>query len=285
MRPRYEKVPLKPSAQLYFYVREENHYIFDLHFHPEFELTWIESGRGTRAVGQSLESYEAGDLVLLGPGVPHTWASAGEGVQRAYVLQFSSQALADGFLDLPENAPLRRLFEAAANGVALGGATREVVVAALSRLPGGDAFRQHALLYTILGGMAAGARGDRRVLSSGFPSISAEEGSRFSILVRWLQGNLGEEASLESAARSVSMSPRSFTRFVKRTTGKTFVELTNELRVHEACRLLLETDLTVADICFRSGFQNLSHFNRQFRKLRGTTPREFRRALRDQSSP
>lgn len=283
MRPRYEKVPFRPSAQLFFYVREESHYPFDLHFHPEFELTWIESGHGTRAVGQTLEAYTAGDLILVGPDLPHTWASGEEGLHRAHVLQFGAGVLAEGFLDLPENAPLRRLFDASKHGLAVGGATRGKVITSLRKFPESDVFGHHALLYAILGDLSAGVWEDARALCADPLIISAEEGSRFSRLVRWMQENLEGEVSLEGAARAVNMSPRSFTRFVKRTTGKTLVELTNELRVHTACRLLAESDRAIGEICFASGFQNLSHFNQQFRRLRGVTPREFRRTLRAQS--
>lgn len=276
MRLRYEKVPLGPASHVYFYVREEREFAFDLHFHPEYELTWIEAGHGTRGVGHLLEPYAPGDLVLVGPNAPHTWASGGPGIHRAYVLQFSEAALAEDILQHPEAAGLRRVFRNSLLGVQFFGRAAEEIRSVLRRLPEADLWTRHALLYEVLAQTAAAAGRQRRTIASAPVELSAEEGERVSRLICWLEANLSEAITLDGAARSLSVSPRTLTRLLRRTTGKTLTQLANELRVHRACRLLSESERSIADACYSAGFQNLSHFNEQFKKYTGTTPRRFR---------
>lgn len=258
------------------------HFHYDWHHHPELELTWIVRGRGTRIVGDCIESFRDGDLCLLGPHIPHTWTSEpGQGKVRALVAQFQPAFLGEGFLRLKESAGLARLFEASAYGLAIEGDLREEVTEAIRGMaaaPAGSALRL-ARLITALSLLASG-QGVRRLSRTLFADrVGRAEGGTDRAVSRICAAvleDLADPPSQDEAAREAGLSPSAFSRIFKRRTGKTYLEYVNELRVGTAGRALLDSDRSIADIAFAAGFNNLSHFNRIFRRVNRMTPSRFR---------
>jgi AraC-like DNA-binding protein len=271
----------RPAASSFVWKRRRDpRFDFSWHFHPEVELTLILRSRGRRFVGDHLEPYGDGDLVLLGPELPHTWHSdpGRRGPHEAVVVQFPLGFLGPGFLERPELGPVRGLLRRAARGLSFSGeaqrtaARRLVEMGALAPLP-----RLRALLEVLE--ILSRARGARPLSSAGFASAARKEDvERIDRVLRFLAERFTEEVSLPQAARAVPLSVPAFSRFFKRRTGKTFVRYLTELRVGHASRLLIETDRTVSDIAFSSGFNNLSNFNRRFREVEGMSPRDYRKA-------
>jgi AraC-like DNA-binding protein len=251
------------------------------HRHRQFELTWIERGSGLRFVGDSVAPFEAGDMVLLGPHLPHAWISDRNGTQAlhaATVLQFPPELLE---LDsLPEMASLRAVIDRAGHGLRIDEPARSAVAGVLQTLPGRSGLHGVAGLMDILGLLAQHAPAlaplaSRALRPAG--AATAEQDRRVARVIAWVQHNLAATLSNEAAARLVHVSPAAFSRFFRREVGKSFTQYINDVRCSEACLRLRGSDRTVAAIAHECGFDTLSHFNRQFRLRTGTTPRQFRR--------
>jgi AraC-like DNA-binding protein len=253
------------------------------HYHPEIELTWIMEGYGQRLVGDHLAPFKTGDLVLLGANLPHTYFHP-PGYQRgkygaqAAVIQFKKEILRD-LLDSPECRHWSRLFSRAARGWEITGSTRTQVTRLMERLVATDDWRRWCLLLEILG-LIADSRPGRMLASAVFvPEGKPQQTQRIERVCAWITQHFREPVTLTEAARQAHMSPPAFSTFFRRATNRTFIHFVHELRIGQACRLLLETDQSIAQIAFESGFENLSNFNRRFQELRRLTPREYRSQL------
>jgi len=252
---------------------------FRWHVHPEAELTLIVRGRGMRYVGDDLAEFREGDLVMLAGGLPHTWSSSvrsGRGVE-SIVVQFLPESLGIDDGRRPETRAIHRLLQRAARGLAFRGRpAREAArmmraMADLAPLP-----RLLRLLETL--DRLTATRQARPLSTRVFTSpLLDRDRTRLDRVCRALERRYTQPLCLDDAARIARLHPASFARFFKRTTGQTFVEYLHRLRVGHAARLLSETDRSITDICFQSGFGNVSNFNRVFRRLRGATPRDYRR--------
>jgi AraC-like DNA-binding protein len=251
------------------------------HYHPECELTLIVNSTGQRFVGDNIGRFGAGDLVLMGPDLPHMYINEGAypGHSHARVLQFLPDCLGTGFLQCGEAKGLRLLIERSRVGLAFHGHTRDKVAGALAALEERQGLDRLVAFLGLLDTLAR-SREFRVLGSPGYsPSLSLYQGERINRACALISGKFRENITQSEAARAARMSGPSFSRFFRRATNKTFRAFLNEVRIGHASRALLETDQTVAEVCYGSGFSNLSNFNRQFRRLRKISPREFRRRI------
>lgn len=270
MRATFEHIEASPHLSWTLFVRREPRFGFLWHFHREFELTLITRGMGTRFVGDSVEDYRPGDLTLIGPELPHTYASIGDG-QEAVVAQFRWDSFGPGFFDRPEFAEVATLLRRSARGLRLPAGA--AALAELTAMP--PAERTLGLLSTLV----HLARGDdaRPLASAGHrPARNGRTRDRIDAVIRLLHAEYARPVSLDAVASVAHLTPAATSRFFRRTTGSTITDYLNGVRVNAACRMLLETDRRVADIAADCGYPNLSNFNRRFRALKGMSPREYR---------
>lgn len=254
---------------------------FNWHQHPELEFALVTKGRGRRYVGDALEPFADGDLVLLGSDLPHSWhTDPADGEVASMVIQFRPDVFG-GFLGAPELRPVMDVVRRSARGLALHGRTRDEVERLFIRVveTPPSSWRRVTGLIEALGRIAESA--EVREITRAAPTPSAGEADpRIDRVFALLNGPLDEIPSQASAARAAKLSPAAFSRFFRRAVGKTYVACVTELRVLAACRELIEGDKPIIDVAFGAGFENLSNFNRRFRALKGTTPRAFRAAAR-----
>ncbi|MCC7249477.1 MAG: helix-turn-helix domain-containing protein [Lysobacter sp.] len=248
-----------------------------LHAHEALELTWIERGEGVRIVGSRVEPFAAGDLVLIGPGLPHVWSSHGMPPEGAWatVLQWMPSA---SLAALPEWRGIAPLLQRAQRGLSIEGALRTRIVAALERMPEAPGLRMLGETFSAFA-LLADADGDLRPLDPlPFPVLQSDPGRqrRLDALLVWIREHLQGPLSVEDAAAILHVSPGAFSRSFHRIAGKPFTDYVNDLRIAEACMLLRQKDRSIADIADRCGFGTMSHFNRQFKRRVGHTPREYR---------
>ncbi len=282
MKAHIQKVTSSQQSSFVYRLKADPRFARGWHFHPEYELTHIQRSRGRRLVGDSVENYRDGDLVLLGPNLPHTWQSedfAGgrRARHRAVVIQFTGSFLGEHFFERPELKPVADLLERSQRGLQITGRTRDRSAEGMLAMRKLEGFDRLMGLLGILDLLARG-KGDVRTICSS-RAARAPDPSRQRRLDRvfgYLHESYTEAISQPEAARVLNMTPSGFSRFFRKTTGKTFVEYLGELRVSHACNLLVDTDLSILQIALRSGFNNLSNFNRRFLKLKGMTPREYR---------
>jgi AraC-like DNA-binding protein/quercetin dioxygenase-like cupin family protein len=253
------------------------------HYHPELELSLVVSGSGLRHVGDSIEAFGPGDLVLVGSGIPHCWLSTPTAARTdaAIVLQFSPDAFGGAFLGLLETRPIALLLRRAALGLHFDGAPRDAAATILQTLtrPGITRLEKLSGLISLLTELAAAGGGRALALTEGHP-CGARESSRAAEVLRYIRQHAAERISRPEVARLAGMSSGTFSRFFARQFGKPFVAYVAEVRIANACRLLREHDQSVSGVAHEVGFTNLANFNRTFLRLKGMTPSAYRKMAR-----
>lgn len=282
MRARFEKViPQEDESFRYFAPRKLRCFEYPWHFHPEYELTLIVESKGRRFVGDCVETFEPGDLVFLGPNLPHCWLNSpkdGHRRARSVVAQFKEDFLGEAFWKIPEARAVARLFQRSIRGLQITGATQVEVakrMMALEQLKG----MPRILEFIAILNLVAQAPGLRELASPGFsPARNSDDEARIGRVYEFVNRNFTEPIDQPSAAKVASLTSAAFSRFFVRRTQRTFSAFVNEVRVGHACKLLVEDeDRTSSQICYECGFENLSNFNRRFRQIKGMSPREYRR--------
>ena len=282
VQARIEKLVAQPAASFIVKTRREPAFGFYWHFHPEYQLTLVRRGRGRRFVGDDVASFEPGDLVLTGPNLPHMWCSRGgpsppARPHEAIIIQFPESVFGGRFLDLPELAPIRRLLEKCRLGLSFVGSIRFRIAARMVRMMRQRGASRMLGLLEILH-LLSRSKEIRSLSSTSYrPSLASTDRDRIDKVCRFIADNSGRPLSLSESAEAAHLSVPAFTRFFRRCTGKSFLGYLTELRLGMACRLLIESDRSVAQVCRDAGFLNLSNFNRRFRRAKGKSPREYRR--------
>ncbi len=278
---RYEAVPSDGAASFTFREFAWERFPFNWHYHPEVELTFIVRGRGIRFVGDSAEEFAEGDLCLLGANTPHCWAShrdAEPGV-RSLVVHFRPEAWGEPFWQVPELRGLGRLLRDAGPGLEVSGAARsqvEQLFVLLQQQPAGSLERL-ATLLEMLHCIARSSEVRPLATAVWHPPGEAGASGKLGQILGYIHSHLGPDLTQHEVAKAVHLSPAAFSQFFRRNLGLSYVRYVNELKIRNASRALLETDQPVTEIAYRAGFNNLSHFNAQFRRLRQLSPRAFRR--------
>jgi len=253
------------------------------HHHPEFELHLIRRGQGKLLAGDYIGPFRAGHVALIGPNLPHDWIgdlAPGEHVPgRDVVLQFDGEALLKLASALPELGELRELFANARRGMEFTGATAARAATMIEAVGAARGLERLTRFLQLCDTLAKAPVRDRHVLASPCyaPALDDRSAERIAKAFDYLLAELTGDIRLGVAAERVGMSEAGFSRFFKRVTGHGFVDLMRKLRVQRACRLLMQTELSVADICFEVGYGNVSNFNRHFLHEMAQTPSEYRR--------
>ena len=255
------------------------------HFHPEYELHLVTATQGNRYVGDHIGPFSAGDLVFVGPNLPHNWMSevpAGEAVdERCLVLQFTADFMAGAMATFPELRFLQPTLAEAFRGIRFSPALAERVGPRMRELLGASGARRIGLFIEILD--LVGHAAERTPLASiGFrPDPSAYLSTTMNLVLQHIDRNLTGDLNETDMARIGRQSVSAFSRSFRKRTGMTFVQYVNSLRIELACQHLSQDELTVAEICYEVGFNNVSNFNRQFLAVKGMPPSKFRNLRRD----
>ncbi len=252
---------------------------FRWHYHPEFELTLITEGFGRRLIGDSHENFRAGDLVLIGSGLPHTWASelSVHKSVSAIVIQFSA-AFITNFSQYTECSDIQELLRYASRGLAFSTENDPKIVKMIRKLPTKTGLKRITSLLEILQKLSSNTQ---TKLASEFYIANKSKGSeqRINKICGHLQANFSQQLSLDEAAAMVHLSRSAFCKFFKRMMKTNFSDYLNEIRIANACLLLAETDKTIREIAMDSGFESLTYFNRIFFRKKEKTPSAFRKDL------
>lgn len=287
MKAYVQKVAHSQESSFVYRVKSDPRFARGWHFHPEYELTWIQASQGRRYVGDSVENYRPGDLVLLGPNLPHTWTSepraseARTELHRAIVIQFGQQFLGESFFNSPELRPVTRLLERSRLGLQITGKTKKQVSDLLLEMRKQERLQRLLHLLQILEILAKSTRDLRPICSTPASTTTPQDHqARIDKVFSWLNEHYTGSVKQEEAAQLLGLTPAGFSRFFKRATGTTFAHYLGELRISHACNLLIDTDDSILTVSLNSGFNNLSNFNRRFLAMKEITPREYRSRYR-----
>ncbi|WP_122439377.1 AraC family transcriptional regulator [Pseudomonas viridiflava] len=253
--------------------------------HPEFEIHLIRRGSGKLVAGDYIGGFDAGHVALIGPDLPHDWIgdlAPGEHLPgRDVVLQFDGAALLALRKTLPELGELQRLFEHARRGIEFTGATAVQAARLMEDIGTAQGLERLILFLQLINTLVKAPSQEAHLLASSCyaPTLDARSAERINKAFDYLLSELTNDIRLSVIAQRLEMTDPGFSRFFKRNTGHGFIDLMRKLRIQRACRLLLQSDMSVSDICFEVGYANLSNFNRHFRVETGQTPSDYRRAM------
>ncbi len=251
------------------------------HSHPEYEIVWISNGSGKRHIADHISYFDDGDLVLLGPNVPHMGFAQGLHEQHEeVVVQMKEDFLGPHFLASPELHAVQKLFERAKSGICFYGRSRWEVGQRLKKLIKMDSFDRLLELLRILQKMAHSNESSSLNINHKAIDVKPQEQQRMRAINDFVEHNFSRPFPLSGVASSVNMTPPAFCRFFKKMTHKTFTTFLNEYRIAHACNLLSGDHSGIAAVSYECGFNNLSHFNKQFKYVTGKTPTAYRRHLR-----
>lgn len=275
MKAVYEQIPSESGESILFKIISLPLFDAPFHFHPEYELTFIVRGSGSRYVGMNAEPFYAGDLILLGPNLPHCWINYPEedgSDVKAYVVQFSENMLKDSVLKWPEFQPVSKLMKQSAGGVAFPNYSAEHLFDLLHRASPPRRVIQFLDLLLLL------AHTPFRTLID--TDGVYDDQQRFKVIFAYLIEHFRAPIELGEIAALVGLTPTSFCRYFKKMTGKTLFNVVLQYRLEAAAQLLLRTEKPVNEIAFASGFENSPYFNRAFKKWKGVSPKVFRSQIR-----
>lgn len=286
MRAQFEDVPWTGHESFMVRSFDLERFTVPWHFHPEVELTLILEGSGDRCVGDHLETFRAGDLVLVGGNLPHYWHSHAPGRDgdapaegaRAIVVHVKEDKLGQALLAVPEAVAWRRLLERAHRGLAFEGGHAREASTELQRLPELTGSKQLLLLLGILQTLVEGLPEARPLAGEHYlPACDHHAADRVRRVYQYMYAHLSEPIGLDDLAKAAGMSSAAFCRYCRRVTGRTPTRLLAELRITQACKMLTDTSLGVSEVAFASGFQSISNFNRVFQQMKAMSPQVYRR--------
>ena len=281
------KIP-KSSKEFVRFQEDRQPCFYDkLHQHPEIQLSCILKGEGKLIVGDYLGRYKPGDIFLLGRNVPHVFRSDKVYYEKDSTLEshgmivfFDPEAVGQGFWDAEELQEARHFFDMLRGCYQVQGISQEIFVKQVAQLKGLTGLDKAVAGLQLLRVLLHEAKLEPLNLDDRVQDLSEREGRRMDQVLHFLVEQCHRPLSLEEAAAIANLSREAFCRFFKVRTRKTFTTFLNEMRISNACQLLLKEESTVASVAFAVGFSNLSHFNRVFRGVMGCTPKEFRKAGR-----
>ncbi|MEX2594931.1 MAG: AraC family transcriptional regulator [Anditalea sp.] len=283
MKPRHEKLTLEPK---YSFILQKDVYPFyptPWHYHPEFELVLVVKSTGRRTVGDHEERFSDGDLVFLGPNMPHSFQNDPIYYQgktsltaEAIVIHFREDFLGRDFFNLPEMIAVNQLFDKAKFGLKILGNTRQNIAGIMHEMKDMSGHRRIIQLLSILEILSLSEE-YQLLANPGFVQQYAVSGNdRITVVHKYIMANFKKDIALAEVAEVANMSITSFCRFFKACTRKNFSHFLNEIRIGYACKLLLEKEHNISRVCYESGFNNMSNFNRQFKKITNKSPLQYK---------
>lgn len=279
-----EITPLNRSDVFVLSHYEHPKFNYPLHNHPEYELCLTLNCRGNRIIGDSITKYTEKDLVLIGPYIYHRWDDSDFPVgQRedatTFVLQFDKNLFGTVMMEKDAFYPIRRMLARSERGIHFEGAILDEMIERIYKLNTISGFEATMEFLSILNSLAMST--EQQLLCTASFKVKPEEigANRINEVYDFIMKNYTKRIMVTQAAEIANMSESAFSHYFKKCTNKSFTKFVVELRISLACKLLMETQDTISQICFKCGFNNISNFNRLFKKYKQITPFQYRQQL------
>lgn len=284
MKPHLLKIPKEAGHS--FSVRYDvvSHFYNKWHYHPELELVYIIEASGRQFIGDSIHHFKNNDLILVGSNLPHLWRCDEKFLEKgsklkveAIIVHFMPDCFGPDFFRMPENAALMHLFHKAQMGIRIKDQSRDIVCGLMRHLVTAKNSERIILLLQILETIA-NSEHTRTICSEGLSfQYSQSEANRLNNIYQYILTHFSRQLTLEEIAKIAHLTPNGFCRYFKSRIKKPFSKFLLEVRIGHACKLLAESEKSVAEICYESGFNNFSNFNRHFKTIAGRTPLNHRK--------
>lgn len=284
MRVKYEQIPLQRTL---YNIKKEFFYNIQVpwHIHREYELVLVQMNNGIKHIGSHFGPINGAEILLLGPNLPHNWLvnkkSSASDTDSDYqlVIHFPRDVFGIGFFELVPFTEINALLKKSEQGLCFKGPDIEKIGLEVESMFQMNEFERSMTLLRLLQRLSEQI--DCEVLSTyGFTNVLNEEKvKRMNKVFKYITLNYKENISLKDIASVANMTPQAFCNYFKERTRRTFIEFVNEVRIGHACKLLFEDNYNILQICYESGFNNLSNFNRQFKKITSMSPIEYRKRV------
>lgn len=277
-----EITPLTQNDCFTLFSRQKKKFDFPLHYHEEFELNLIlNAGGAKRIVGDHIEVIDNLELVLIGPNLCHAWfdhENTSEDITEI-TIQFHKDLFDDTLLRKNQLSFIRNMFDQAKKGILFSGETIERLKSRIMFLNKKQGFDSVLELISILHDLST-SRNFKTLSDSSFSNEQFNYNSRrIEKAFEYMNSHYGKQITLSEVAKVANMPETSFSRFMKKRTGNTFIDSLNEIRIGHSSRMLIDTTHTIAEIAYKCGFNNISNFNRTFKKKKDCTPKDFRESF------
>ncbi|MES1225337.1 MAG: AraC family transcriptional regulator [Bacteroidota bacterium] len=266
------------SLRLLHDILSPEKFSWQYHYHPEYELVYVVAGNGTRQVGNHISNYENGDLVLMGPDLPHSgFGLNSRGTIEQVVVQFKKEVFGPSLLQRPEMKLINVLLENARFGISFGETAKEKVTKKMLGLLQLPPFERFFELINILQELALS--GDHTLLNSQvtLPTTIRKVHIRLQNIFNYVEQNFQEEINIKTVADIAHLTVPAFCNYFKKIMNITFTDFINQYRIEQACKLL-QQDKSVGEVCFECGFNNVPYFNKVFKNIIKKTPSEFKKS-------
>lgn len=254
-----------------------------IHSHKNFEINFVSSGSGRRIVGSNISNFESGDLVLLGPELPHCWdndETNKTGAPAGVVIHFYENIISSDFFNIPELEEVKALLKKASVGIWFKGKKIKKIKTILERLVKLEGLESYIELLKVFNLLLQVE--DYEFLSDTAYSPDFEKDlDKINLIYEYVFKNIQTGIKQEEAAALLHMTPGAFCRYFKKKTSRTFMEYVKRVRIRLAAKMLAETDKQISQICYESGYNNIANFNYQFKSIMHKTPSEYRRVFRN----
>jgi AraC-like DNA-binding protein len=285
MKPALEHLPREKNESFVVKFFDYNYYPTPWHYHPEYEIVMVTESTGKRFIGDHISDFKPGNLAFLGPNIPHTYRNddkyyeEGSALRaKSIVIHFAEASLGEDFLKLPEALPLKKLFEQSLQGLDISGETYEKVSTNLYEIISLQGLKRWLCLIDILLDIAA-SKNNSPITQTIHIGYNEKESKRLCSVFDWVAANFEKEIRLSEAAEIAQMNENAFSRFFSLRTRKTFSGFVQELRLKKAAKLLVENDMTITQVCYDCGYNNVSNFNRQFLTHYQMNPMKYRKTF------
>lgn len=283
LKPSFEVIEPSFGSSFYYskYDENANNKAHVWHYHPEIELVFVNGGAGKRQIGSHVSYYTDGDLILIGSNLPHCgFTDDHTGNKNETVIQMKPDFLGSEFLALQETKNILDLFFRAKGGIAFSGETKVSVGKKIEIMENQLPFERLLTLLSVLKDLEYSK--DYKVLNAaGFAmETQVQDNDRINMVFNYVKDHFQEPISLEEVAEITSMTVPSFCRYFKKITKKTFTKFVNEYRIVHASKLLAEKPIGITEVCYESGFNNFSHFNKIFKEFTGKSASQYRQELK-----
>jgi len=275
------KIPLSESQSFRIQVDEAPYFYDRFHHHQELQITLIEKSHGTLLIGNSISTFQEGDLFVIGANVPHCFKNDSsfydtqEASAKSTSVFFNGKSFGQGFFQLPELKKVRVFLNEADKGIQIEGETKMIIQGALKGIKSQKGLSAILSLLNMLD-ILSQSKDIRHLSSIGFSIQSEMLGSeKLEAIFQYVSDHYDRRIKLEEVAAIANLSVSAFCRFFKTRTRKTFSRFVNEFRISIACKHLLSGNYNVSEICYEVGFSNLSNFNRQFKLIKGYAPSTY----------
>lgn len=284
MLPLLHKLPLSTDMSFVYQTWECPFFDKPWHFHKEYELVLIDRSEGSRFVGDHVSQFKEGDMTFIGSNIPHLYRNdeayykGNKFLQaRSIFVHFTEDFLGRDFFELPEMRAVNSLLRRSALAIEIQGNTRKAV-ARLLREMRDDPPQYRLLKFLDILIRISDSKETRQLLSAGFSvDNNVKDADKINMAFQFITRNYKNKIYIKDIASELNMSIATFSRYFKHHTRKTFTEYVTEVRLGNACRLLMEENNTIAEVCYLCGFDNESNFYRHFKKNVGVLPKEYRR--------